>query len=156
MEFNDMVTTVVDQRERELREIEVLVKLVPFLERDVEERCAELDDAQAMADGIYLKDGEKADELKKEFLEDCERKKEREWERVVRLRRGILERAVRVFPELAAEEPQDSFRPVSAEAEPSFNAAENERDAQCVFSGEGDGCPPTGRRVENVYRSLTN
>ena len=135
-----------ERREWELREMEVLIKLVPFVEQDVEERCAELDDAQAMADGIYLKDGEKADELKKEFLEDCERKKEREWERVVRLRRGIIERAGRVFPELRVgsegAEAREDFRSVSADAEPSFNAAVNERDAQCVFSGVGDGCPP--------------
>ena len=46
----------------------MLVRLVPFVERDVEERCAELEE---------------------EVLEDCERMKEREWERV--------------FPELKAE-----------------------------------------------------
>ena len=145
MEFNDMVT-VVDPREMELRELEVLVKLVPFVERDVEERCAALEEA-AQEEG-KLKRGMKEGNAGYLFIGDdevyaeCERMKGRENERVVRLRRGILERAVRVFPELAAEEPQDSFRPVSADAEPSFNAAENERDAQCVFSGEGDGCPP--------------
>lgn len=145
MEFNDMVT-VVDPREMELRELEVLVKLVPFVERDVEERCAALE--EAAQEEVKLKRGMKEGNAGYLFIGDdevyaeCERMKGRENERVVRLRRGILERAVRVFPELAAEEPQDSFRPVSADAEPSFNAAENERDAQCVFSGEGDGCPP--------------
>lgn len=127
MEFNDMVT-VVDPREMELRELEVLIRLVPFVERDVEERCAELEEErEAMADGIYLKDGDKADELKKKVLEDYERMKEREGERVVRLRRAILERAGRVFPELritnyelrvknSAASPQGEgkdFRPVS-------------------------------------------
>ena len=145
MEFNDMVT-VVDPREMELRELEVLVKLVPFVERDVEERCAALE--EAAQEEVKLKRGMKEGNAGYLFIGDdevyaeCERMKGRENERVVRLRRGILERAVRVFPELAAEEPQDSFRPVSADAEPSFNAAVNERDAQCVFSGEGDGCPP--------------
>lgn len=37
IQFNDLVT-VVDPREKELREVEVLIKLVPFVERDVEER----------------------------------------------------------------------------------------------------------------------
>lgn len=56
IQFNDLVT-VVDPREKELREVEVLIKLVPFVERDVEDR-------------------------------------------VQRLRRAILERAERLFPEL--------------------------------------------------------
>ena len=61
IQFNDLVT-VVDPREKELREVEVLIKLVPFVERDVEER-------------------------------------------VQRLRRAILERAERLFPELRGDFP---------------------------------------------------
>ena len=150
MEYNDMVT-VVDRQDIELRGIEVLIKLVPFIERDVEERCAKLDEyAQGM---VALMRGVKAvkpgcldDVEENNVYEDYERMKGRENERLERLRRAILERAERLFPELRVgsegAEAREDFRPVSAEAEPSFNAAVNERDAQCVFSGEGDGCPP--------------
>ena len=145
MEFNDMVTEV-PMEDRELRELEVLVKLVPFVERDVEERCAALEEMKeenlrAIDNEVYANSDNRKG-AKRMVEERYEKVIREENERLEKLRRGILERAGRLFPELAAEEPQEVFRPVSAGAEPSFNAADKERDAQCVFSGVGDGCPP--------------
>ena len=120
IEFNDSITTV-DTRTVELMEIMTLIKLVPFVERDVEERCAALE--EAAQEEVKLKRGMKEGNAGYLFIGDdevyaeCERMKGRENERVVRLRRGILERAVRVFPELAAGEPQDKGESFSSGAQ---------------------------------------
>ena len=121
MEFNDQVTFVDYPGELERREIEVLIKLVPFVERDVEERCAELD--EAAQEEVKLKRGMQEGNAGYLFIGDdeiyaeCERMKGRENERLVRLREAILERAGRVFPELRVgsegAEAREDFRPVS-------------------------------------------
>ena len=132
IEFNDSITTV-DTRTVELMEIMTLIKLVPFVERDVEERCAALE--EAAQEEVKLKRGMQEGNAGYLFIGDdeiyaeCERKKKREYEREERLRRAILERAGRVFPELAAGEPQDkgeSFSSGSQGEDGSLSAREGE------------------------------
>lgn len=102
--FNDAVTFVEYPGELERRELEVLIKLASFIERDVDERCAELEEA-AQAEAAQAE------------------------ARLERLRRAILERAERLFPELAAGEPQDkgeSFSSGSQGEDGSLSAREGE------------------------------
>ena len=117
MEFNDSVTTFEDYPgELERREIEVLIKLVPFIERDVEERCDRIRERREeeghLSSGGGFDSIDKAREFRYRLHEKYAPLLAREEERLVRLRRAILERAERLFPELAAEEPQEDFRPV--------------------------------------------
>ncbi len=112
--FNDAVTFVDYPGELERREIEVLIRLVPFVERDVEERCAKMEEEREeemkRIGDVYFDDSEKWVEAKRGTEERYEEAIREENERVVRLRRAILERAGRLFPELAAgEEPQEDF-----------------------------------------------
>lgn len=126
--FNDAVTFVDYPGELERRELEVLIKLVPFVENDVEERCAALkEEEEKEKNKLYW--GGWTDEMMEQLVEKYERMKAAEDARLERLRRGILERAERAFPELrtftpnyelrvenSAASPQDSFRSVPGES----------------------------------------
>ena len=114
MEFNDQVKFVDYPGELERREMEVLIKLVPFVERDVEERCDAIREREEeewhLCSGGGFESFEKAREFRNRLHEKYAPLLAREQERVVRLRRAILERAVRAFPELkAGEEDGDNF-----------------------------------------------
>ena len=116
MEFNDSVTFVDYPGELERRELEVLIKLVPFIERDVEERCARFEEMKeenlrAIDSEVYANSDNRKG-ARRMVEERYEKAIREEGERLVRLRRAILERAERLFPELAAEEPPKDFRPV--------------------------------------------
>lgn len=128
--FNDAVTFVDYPGELERRELEVLVKLVPFVERDVEERCAKMEEEREeemkRVGDVYFDDSEKWVEAKRGTEERYEEAIREENERVVRLRRAILERAERLFPELAAEEPQEEFSSGSQGEGGSLSAREGE------------------------------
>lgn len=121
MEFNDSVTFVDYPGELERRELEVLIKLVPFVERDVEERCARFEEMKeenlrAIDSEVYANSDNRKG-ARRMVEERYEKAIREEGERLVRLRRAILERAGRVFPELAAEEPQDKGESFSSGAQ---------------------------------------
>lgn len=102
----DSVTTF-DLQSVELQGLEVLVRLVPFVERDVEERCDRIRERREEEGHLCSSGGFDSIDRAREFRcwlhEKYAPLLAREEERLVRLRKAILERAERVFPELKAE-----------------------------------------------------
>ena len=153
MEFNDSVTTFEDYPgELERREIEVLIKLVPFIERDVEERCDRIRERREEEGHLCSSGGfgsiDRAREFRCRLHEKYAPLLAREEERVVRLRRGILERAERLFPELAAEEPQEDFSSGSQGEDGSLSARGSCEDARGVSYVDGE--EPVGRTESSM------
>ena len=131
MEFNDSVTTFVDYPgELERRELEVLLRLEGFVAMDVQRRRKELriEEMEKLKelDDVVDRFSDRWLEIKHEIEERYEKAIKEEYEREERLRRAILGRAERAFPELrvtnyelrvenSAASPRGDFRPVSGD-----------------------------------------